>query len=188
MPDRRQCGGRGHPPMPACGKLFLDNRLWLRCRAGSQRRVRRQHSSRCVTVRARWRHQRGQPLHELQRAHHPVCLAVSPRRLQLERQLPRGVALCPVVEQGRAGDGAAHSLQSVAIVCFDLHGRVKADPPKSTHRRWRAIAPRRAKTFRLARGPNAMRQVMAAARRGRRVRASSPSALGSASPGAACWS
>jgi len=63
-------------------------------------------------VQARPRHQGSQPLHELQRRHHQVRGAVAPGRLQLQHDLPGGVALGAFVGQRRAGDGAAQLLQA----------------------------------------------------------------------------
>jgi hypothetical protein len=50
-------------------------------------------------VRPRPRHQRGQPLHEHQRAHDRVRGPVAPRCLELELYLPRGVELHAFVGQ-----------------------------------------------------------------------------------------
>ena len=69
----------------------------------------------------------GQPLHELQRTHHPVRGAVAPRCLELQLQLPGGVELNPLVRQRRPGDGAAKLLQPPAVVGFDPHGGVQAE-------------------------------------------------------------
>ena len=87
--------------MPAHEMLFFENCQRLLCRAGSQRRVRREHPSRQVAVRARWRHQRGLRPNELQRAHHQVRGLVAPWCLELEFRLPGGVELYP------AGDEAS---------------------------------------------------------------------------------
>ena len=69
-------------------------------------------------------HQRSQPLHELQRRHHEVRDAVSPRGLELEHHLTRGVGLHALVGQGGARDVAAQLLQRLAVVGAAAHGCV----------------------------------------------------------------
>jgi hypothetical protein len=66
-------------------------------------------------------HQRGQPMHELQRAHHQVRGAVAPRGLELELHLPGGVELHPLLRQRRPGDVTAQLFQPLAVVGFDPH-------------------------------------------------------------------
>ena len=110
----------------------------------------------------RSRYHRRQPLQELQRAHPQVRAAVAPGGLELEFHLPCIVELHSLVCQRRPGDVAAQLLQPLALVCFDPHDRVQAEPSMSEHRSSRAmpsraIAPRRVKTFCPARGPKAMR-------------------------------
>ena len=73
-------------------------------------------------------HQRGQPLHELQRAHDQVRGSVAPRGPELELHLPRGVELNPFVRQRRPRDVAAQLLQPLAVVCFHPHRGVQAEP------------------------------------------------------------
>ena len=50
-------------------------------------------------------HQRGQPLHELERRHHQARGAVAPGGLELQHHLVGRVALHPLVGQRRAGSG-----------------------------------------------------------------------------------
>jgi hypothetical protein len=72
-------------------------------------------------------HQRGQPLHELQRRHDQMGGAVAPRRLELQLHLPGGVALHPLVRQRRPSDVAAQLLEPLAVVCLHTHRGVQAD-------------------------------------------------------------
>jgi len=65
--------------------------------------------------------QRGQPLHELWRAHDQMRCPVAPRRLELELHLTGGVELNPLVRQRRPGDVAAQLFQPLAVVRFDPH-------------------------------------------------------------------
>ena len=73
------------------------------------------------------RHQRGQPLHELQRAHHQTRRSIASRRLQSQRHLACGVELHQLVRKSRPIDLAALLLQPLAIVGVDPHRRVQAD-------------------------------------------------------------
>jgi hypothetical protein len=72
-------------------------------------------------------HQRGQPPHELQRAHHQVRGAVAPRGLELEHHLPGGVGLHAFVGQCRAGDAAAQLFKPLAVVGAAAHSSVQAE-------------------------------------------------------------
>jgi hypothetical protein len=113
-------------------------------------------------VQPRPRHQRCQPLHELQRAHDQVRGAVAPRCLELELHLAGGVELHPLVGQRRPGDVAAQLFQPLAVVSFDPHRGVQAEPVDVGAQGRRAavsrgIAPVRVSTFCPARGPKAMR-------------------------------
>jgi hypothetical protein len=73
------------------------------------------------------RHQRGQPLHELQRAHDQVRRSVAPRYLELELHLPNGIVLHPLVAEHRSGDVAAQLFQPLALVCFDADRGVQTE-------------------------------------------------------------
>ena len=73
-------------------------------------------------------HQCGQPLHELQRAHHQVRRAIAPRRLELQLHLTGGVDLHPLVGQRRPGDVAAQLFQPLAVVRFDPDCGVQTEP------------------------------------------------------------
>ena len=62
------------------------------------------------------RHQRRQPLHELQRRHHDVGRAVVPGGLQAQHDLAGAVQLQPFVGDSRARDVSAQLLEPLAIV------------------------------------------------------------------------
>jgi len=78
-------------------------------------------------VQSRPRHQRGQPLHELQRAHDQVRRSVAPRRLELELHLPCRVELHPLVRERRSRDVAAQLFQSLAVERLETHCGVQAE-------------------------------------------------------------
>ena len=54
--------------------------------------------------------------------------AVAPRGLQLQHDLPGGVALHALVGQRRARDGAAQLLERLAVVGAAAYGGVQAEP------------------------------------------------------------
>jgi hypothetical protein len=87
-------------------------------------------------LQARPRHQRGQPLHELQRAHDHMRAPISPRRLELERHLPGGAGLHWLVRQHRSGDVAdraserqhcVHAAAAQAHATAQSHPRLHAE-------------------------------------------------------------
>ena len=82
-------------------------------------------------VQPRPRHQRRQPLHELQRAHEQVRAAVAPRRLAPELHLPGGVELHAFVRQRGPGDAAARSLEPPAAARFQPSCRCRPFGPGS---------------------------------------------------------
>ena len=62
-------------------------------------------------VQPRPRHQRGQPLHELQRAHHQVRGSVAPRRLELQLHLSGGKDLLARQALGSALDVQVQNIE-----------------------------------------------------------------------------
>jgi hypothetical protein len=112
--------------LPAAGLVLLGRPLRHHQRA--QLGVRGQHPMKPDEVQPRPRHQRRQPLHELQRAQHQVRGAVAPRCLELELHLPCRVELHPLVRQRRPGDVAAQLFQPLAVMCADPHRGVQAEP------------------------------------------------------------
>ena len=105
------------------GRLSL-----LRHHLRAQLGVGSQHTMEADQVQSRAWHQRCQPLHELQRAHHQVRGAVSPGGLELEHHLACGVGLHPFVGQCRAGDVAAQLPQRLPVV-----GRAAGVTPFNDH-------------------------------------------------------
>jgi hypothetical protein len=110
---------------PGC-RLCL--RWWvLRHHQRPQLGIRRQHAAKPDQVQPRPRHQRRQPLHELQRIHDQMGRSIAPRRLELELHLAGGVELDPLVRQRRPRDVAAQLLQPLAVVRLDPHRGVQAE-------------------------------------------------------------
>jgi hypothetical protein len=72
----------------------------MRCSLGRGKGVRRATFGRL----------RREPLHELQRAHHPLRGCIAPRGIELELQLASSVELHPLVRRRRLRDGAAQLL------------------------------------------------------------------------------
>ena len=67
---------------------------------------------------------RSQLLHELQRAHHHVRVAIAPGSLELEHHLPGGVDLYSFVGQCGSGDVPAKLLQPLALISIAAHRRM----------------------------------------------------------------
>ena len=67
------------------------------------------------------------PLHELQRRHHHVRGAIAPGWLQLQHDLPFGIASHALVGQRRAGDVAARLLERSVVVGITTNGGVQAE-------------------------------------------------------------
>ena len=108
------------------GRLRL--RGWpLRHHQRAQLGIRGEHTMEADQVQPGPWHQRRQPLHEFQRAHHQLRSAVAPGCLELELHLTCIVELHPLVCQRRTGDVVAQLFQPLALVRFDAHGRVKAE-------------------------------------------------------------
>jgi hypothetical protein len=63
-----------------------------------------------------------QPLHELRRRHHQGRRVIAPKRPQLQRHLPGGVAPRASVSQPRAGDAAAQLRQNLAVIGSTANG------------------------------------------------------------------
>jgi len=99
----------------------------VRHHPGTQPGVGHQHPMEADQVQPRPRHQRSQPLHELQRRHHQVRGAVAPGGLQPQHHLPGRVALHALVGRGRAGDVAAQLLQLAALVGIASQRGVQAE-------------------------------------------------------------
>jgi hypothetical protein len=75
-------------------------------------------------VQPRPRHQRGQPLHELQRGHQQVRGAVAPRRLQLDLHLPSGVEPEPAAPATEREQLVVAALAAAQSEVFDRAVRV----------------------------------------------------------------
>ena len=108
-------------------------------------------------------------------------MSMSKTRLSSRAHLPGGAELNPLVGQSRPVI-YRHSCSGYLRLCASTRtAACRLKPSMSEHRGWRAIALRRVNTFCPVRGPKAMRQVMAAACSGRRVRVSSLPSPGSVS-------
>ena len=73
------------------------------------------------------RHQRGQALHQLQRAQYQMRGAIAPGRLQAQAHLAIAVQLDTLVGQCRAGDLATQSLETPPLMGINPHRRVQAE-------------------------------------------------------------
>ena len=104
------------------GRLSL-----LRHHLRAQLGVGSQHTMEADQVQSRAWHQRCQPLHELQRAHHQVRGAVSPGGFELEHHLACSLGLHPFVGQCRAGDLAAQLFQRLPVVGRAAHRSVQGE-------------------------------------------------------------
>ena len=98
-----------------------------------QLRVGRQHPMESDQVQPRSRHQRGQPLHELKRAHHDVGGAVAPGGLEFEHHLPGAVDLYAFIGHCGSGDGAAQLFQPLALAGIAARRRVLRCSPAGRH-------------------------------------------------------
>ena len=116
------------------GRLALGGLCVLRGRLGLLRHpqcahlgVGCQHTMEADQVQPRPRHQRGQPLHELQRRHHQVRGAVAPGGLERDHHLTGGVGLYAFVGQRGARRVAAQLFQRFAVVGRATHSRAQAE-------------------------------------------------------------
>ena len=101
---------------------------WTRHDRRTQPGIGRQHPMKTDQMQARARHQRGQALHEFQRRHPDVRGAVAPRAFELQYDIPRSIALEPLVGDRGAGDVAAQAFEFIALMGATAHPGVQTEP------------------------------------------------------------
>jgi len=86
----------------------------------------RQHPVEADQVQPRSCYPCGEALHEFLRRHHDVRAAVAIGASQLQHDLAFAIAAQPLVGEPRTSDGAAQSIERLALMAGDAHGCVQA--------------------------------------------------------------